>query len=114
MASVDVVLEGPITDPALSEKLTARFMFLMANLLEAEAIPRMQAGIPVRTGNLRRALRFTYISSGLTINVGFTGAGYYWRYLPKMRRYLETVFFSTVYKNAQPVFNQAVKDVLGG
>ena len=23
MASVDVVLEGPITDPALSEKLTA-------------------------------------------------------------------------------------------
>ena len=114
MASVDVVLEGPITDPALFEKLTARFMVLMADLLETQALPRMLQGIPVRTGNLRRALRFTYITSGQTISVGFTGAGYYWRYLPKMRAYLETVFFSTVYKNAQPVFNQAVRDVLGG
>ena len=114
MASVDVDLQGPITDPALSEKLRARFMFLMAALLETEALPRMLQGVPVRTGNLRRSLRFTYISSGLTVHVGFTGAGYYWRYLPKMRRYLETVFFSTVYQNAQPVFNQAVRDVLGG
>ena len=64
MASVDVVLEGPITDPLLSEKLRARFMFLMAALLETEALPRMRAGIPVRTGNLRRSLRFTYIASG--------------------------------------------------
>ena len=114
MASVDVVLEGPITDPLLSERLTARFMLLMAALLQAEALPRMLQGVPVRTGNLRRSLRFTYIASGLTIHVGFTGAGFYWRYLPKMRRYLETVFFSTVYKNAQPVFNQAVRDVLAG
>ena len=38
MASVDVVLEGPITDPALSEKLTARFMLLMANLLERDVL----------------------------------------------------------------------------
>ena len=114
MASVDVVLEGPITDPLLAEKLTARFMFLMANLLETETIPRMRKGIPIRTGNLRRSLRFTYIPRGLTVSIGFTGAGYYWRFLPKMRRYLETVFFSTLYKNAQPIFNQAVRDVLGG
>ena len=64
-------------------------------LLETEALTTYAGkAFPVRTGNLRRSLRFTYIASGLTVQCrihrGRVSIGGFSR---TMRRYLETVFF---------------------
>ena len=104
-------VEGPITDPQLADKLIARTLDYLSHALSA-AMPTLTRKVPYRTGNLQRSLKIAYDRRRGVVRIGFTDAGYYWRFQRGLRRDLSRVFFSTIRANQQDSFNKAIADVI--
>ena len=111
MANIDVTFEGPITDPALADKLLARTLDYLSHALSA-SMPTLRGKVPYRTGNLRRSLKIAYDRRRGVVRIGFTDAGFYWRYQRGLARDLTRVFFSVIRSNQQDSFNKAIADVI--
>ena len=109
MPTIDLTFEGPITDPALADKLVARTLDYLSHALSA-SMPTLRRKVPYDTGVLRRSLVIAYDRRKGVVRIGFRDAGFYWRYQRGLRRELSRVFFTTIRSNQQDSFNKAIAD----
>ena len=109
-ANIQIIFEGPITDPTTGSRITNRALEHMGSLMETILMPKMRARIPVDTGDLKRSL--TMIVKSNYIDIGFPTEGFYYLYQRGLPASLIKIWEEGIRELAPIAFRRAISEIL--